>query len=78
MKYIFNSPEMHIWHHAYHLPENHPKGINFGISLAVWDYLFGSAVIPHSGKDIKLGFPGVQEFPKTFAEQVRHGFSNKK
>ena len=26
MKYIFNSPEMHIWHHSYNLPEDRYTG----------------------------------------------------
>jgi sterol desaturase/sphingolipid hydroxylase (fatty acid hydroxylase superfamily) len=29
MKVVFNSPEMHIWHHVYELPENRRYGINF-------------------------------------------------
>ncbi len=73
MKKIFNSPEMHIWHHAYDLPKEHPYGINFGISLAVWDYLFGKAHVPHSGRDIRLGFPGVERFPKDFFKQNLYG-----
>jgi sterol desaturase/sphingolipid hydroxylase (fatty acid hydroxylase superfamily) len=78
MKKIFNSPEMHIWHHAHDLPEGHPHGINFGISLAMWDYLFGTALIPHDGRDIKLGFPGSERFPHTFLGQVRYGFSRRR
>lgn len=79
MKIIFNSPEMHIWHHSYDLPEDHQDGINFGISLAIWDYLFGSAVIPHTGRDIRLGFPDIEKFPKHFWDQATYGFrSNKK
>ncbi len=74
MKKLFNSPEMHIWHHAYHLPKGKPYGINFGITLAIWDYLFGTAQIPHNGRDIKLGFPGVEAFPDSFMEQNIHGF----
>ena len=73
MKKIFNSPEMHIWHHAYEIPADRPYGINFGISLALWDYIFGTAVIPHEGRDIKLGFPGMEEFPDDFARQNLHG-----
>lgn len=77
MKKLFNSPEMHIWHHAYELPENHPNGINFGISLAIWDYIFGTAHVPHSGRDIQLGFPGVEEFPEDFVHQNLYGFGKK-
>ncbi|HRI27778.1 MAG TPA: sterol desaturase family protein, partial [Chitinophagales bacterium] len=73
MKRIFNSPEMHIWHHAYHLPQDKQYGINFGISLSLWDYIFGTAYIPHNGRDIKLGFPGVEQFPHTFSGQNLHG-----
>lgn len=74
MKYVFNSPEMHIWHHAYEMPKDHPHGMNFGISLAIWDYIFKTAHVPHSGKDIRLGFPGVEEFPQDFIKQNKHGF----
>lgn len=74
MKKLFNSPEMHIWHHAHDLPEGHPYGINFGLSLAIWDYLFGTAVIPYDGRDVPLGFPGDESFPKGFLEQSIYGF----
>ena len=73
-KYFFNNPAMHIWHHAFEMPENRKYGINFGISLSLWDYIFGTAVIPHNGRDIKLGFPGLDKFPKNFIPQVLHGF----
>ena len=75
MKILFNSPEMHIWHHVYDLPEGHPNGINYGITLAIWDYIFGTAVIPKDGRDIKLGFPGVEEFPQDFIGQNLHGIA---
>ncbi len=78
LKYIFNNPAMHIWHHAHDMPESHPYGINFGLSLSVWDYIFGTAHIPKDGRDIELGFPGDEEFPQTFASQIAHGFSKKK
>jgi sterol desaturase/sphingolipid hydroxylase (fatty acid hydroxylase superfamily) len=74
LKYIFNNPAMHIWHHAYEMPENRKYGINFGISLSLWDYIFGTAHIPHNGRDIKLGFPGLEKFPKRFFSQIAHGF----
>ena len=73
MKYIFNSPEMHIWHHAYNLPEGKQYGINFGITLALWDYIFKTAEIPHQGRDIRLGFPDVENFPQGFVDQLSYG-----
>ena len=78
LKYIFNNPKMHMWHHAYHLPKEHQTGVNFGITLSLWDYLFGTAYIPSDGRDIKLGFPGVEEFPKGFIAQNLHGLKKQK
>jgi len=74
MKYIFNSPEMHIWHHAYELPEDRHKGVNFGLTLAIWDYIWKTDYIPYEGRDIKLGFPGVEQYPTSFSQQNLHGF----
>lgn len=73
LKYIFNNPQMHIWHHAYELPKDKPHGVNFGLTLSVWDYLFSTSYIPYEGRDIKLGFPGVEKFPKDFFRQNLHG-----
>ena len=73
-KYVFNNPQMHIWHHAYDLPESKKYGVNFGITLSLWDYIFRTNYIPEDGRDIKLGFPGIEEFPGNFIEQNLHGF----
>ncbi len=78
MPYLFNSPEMHIWHHSKTLPDDHQYGVNFGLSLAIWDYAFGTAHIPHSGRDISLGFEGVEDFPKSFMAQASYGITSKK
>jgi len=75
MKKLFNSPEMHIWHHSYDLPEDRRYGINFGLTLACWDYIFGTAYIPHTGRDIRLGFPGIEEFPHDFVHQNLRGIT---
>jgi sterol desaturase/sphingolipid hydroxylase (fatty acid hydroxylase superfamily) len=74
--YVFNSPEMHIWHHAQDLPDDRQTGVNFGITLAIWDYIFGSNYIPHNGRDIPLGFDDVDKFPKNFIDQATTGFQN--
>jgi sterol desaturase/sphingolipid hydroxylase (fatty acid hydroxylase superfamily) len=74
MKFLFNSPEMHIWHHAEEIPKDYKYGINFGITLAIWDYIFRTASIPHSGRDIKLGFDDLEQFPEKFLSQNLHGF----
>jgi len=78
LKYIFNNPQMHIWHHAENLPPDRPKGVNFGLTFSLWDYLWGTDYIPYDGRDIKLGFSEVERFPKTFWQQVFHGFRRAK
>ena len=70
LKYILNNPRMHIWHHSKELPSSHPKGMNFGISLSLWDYFFGTNYIPYDGRDIELGFPNDENYPKGFVGQV--------
>jgi len=74
LKYILNNPKMHIWHHAKELPSEHPKGANFGISLSIWDYIFGTAYVPESGKDIELGFSKIDQYPKSFWQLITSGF----
>lgn len=69
LKYVFNSPKMHIWHHAKQLPKHIRYGVNFGLTLSVWDYLFKTNYVPHSGRDIELGFEGDETFPKDFISQ---------
>ncbi len=78
LKFIFNNPQMHIWHHAHDLPSEKQYGVNFGITLSLWDYLFKTDYIPRDGRDIKLGFPGVEKFPKNFIGQNLHGFGRQK
>ena len=76
LKYILNSPTMHIWHHAKTLPV--ATGVNFGISLSLWDYLFGTAYLPKSGRDIELGFDEIEKYPNSFWKQVIAPFKSQK
>jgi len=78
LKYVFNNPVMHLWHHAYNLPKGKKYGLNYGISLSLWDYLFGTAEVPEDSGQIKLGFPGVEKFPDTFGKQNIYGFRKPK
>ena len=77
LQYIFNSPQMHIWHHAEHLPKG-SYGVNFGLSLSLWDYLFKTVYMPHTGRDEKLGFEKVERYPSGFFSQVIEPFKSKK
>jgi len=73
LKYILNNPQMHIWHHARHLPEG-SHGVNYGITLSVWDYLFRTDWMPGDGRDIPLGFDEVDEYPHDFMQQTLKPF----
>ncbi len=75
-KYIFNNPKMHIWHHSKELPVRF--GVNFGLTLSLWDYLFKTNYIPKDGRDIELGFEGDESFPQSFVEQELYPIKFKK
>ncbi len=77
LKYVFNNPVMHLYHHAYVLPEG-KYGINYGISLSLWDYIFKTNYIPDDSGTIELGFPDEDTFPKGFFGQLVSGFGNSK
>ncbi|TNE55423.1 MAG: fatty acid hydroxylase family protein [Bacteroidetes bacterium] len=74
LKYVLNNPKMHIWHHAKKLPAEHPYGMNFGITLSIWDYLFRTNYIPYDGRDIPLGFEEIEKYPKSFWRQLIEPF----
>lgn len=78
LKYILNNPKMHIWHHAKELPEQHKYGANFGLSLSLWDYLFKTAYVPKTGRDIELGFDDDHKYPKKFIKQITYPWSKQK
>lgn len=72
-KYIFNNPVMHLYHHAYELPKG-KHGVNYGISLSLWDYIFRTNYIPEDGGKVKLGFNGDEKVPQDFIGQNLYGF----
>lgn len=72
-RFIFNNPQMHIWHHAKEIPAG-TYGVNYAISLSIWDYLFGTAWIPGNGRDVNLGFPGSDVYPRNFLQQILDPF----
>ncbi len=76
-KYLLNNPVMHLYHHAYTLPKG-SNGVNFGISLSIWDYIFKTHYIPEEGGKVELGFPGEERVPAGFAGQLIHGFTSRK
>ena len=77
LKYVLNNPVMHLWHHAKDVPAG-THGVNYGISLSLWDYLFGTAYIPNQNPNEQLGFEDQETFPKTFLQQLTHPWNSKK
>lgn len=77
LKYVLNNPVMHLYHHAYTIPKD-SHGINFGISLSIWDYIFKTDHVPEDSGTIELGFPGDENFPQDFIHQNLSGFGKSK
>ncbi|ARV07620.1 sterol desaturase [Polaribacter sp. SA4-10] len=72
-KYVINNPVMHLYHHAYVLPEG-KYGMNYGISLSLWDYIFKTDYVPEDSGTIEIGFKGDDKFPTDFIHQNLYGF----
>jgi sterol desaturase/sphingolipid hydroxylase (fatty acid hydroxylase superfamily) len=62
LRYILNSPKMHVWHHDV---EVHGKGgQNFGQVLSVWDWIFATVYWPEDAEHpAALGFKGMEAYP---------------
>jgi sterol desaturase/sphingolipid hydroxylase (fatty acid hydroxylase superfamily) len=73
-RYLINNPKMHLWHHAKELPDSHRYGVNFGISLSIWDYLFKTAHVPYHKANLELGFEKDENYPTGFIDQVIEPF----
>lgn len=67
LKYLFNSPAMHVWHHTH--PDSGPPDRNFGIIFSVWDWFFGTAYLPAT-TPARLGFAGMERFPRAMWRQL--------
>lgn len=68
LKYIFNGPEFHLWHHA-----NHPEVFhaNFATKFSFWDVIFGT-LFETDNKPIDWGL--YYEFPKNYFAQHVYAF----
>jgi sterol desaturase/sphingolipid hydroxylase (fatty acid hydroxylase superfamily) len=74
LKYLFNSPELHLWHHANYQEVFHA---NFATKLAVWDYLFGTVYFPETKPGNKNEQWGLYyDYPKDYF--LQHAFSVKR
>jgi sterol desaturase/sphingolipid hydroxylase (fatty acid hydroxylase superfamily) len=74
LKYILNTPELHLWHHANYLEVFHA---NFATKFAIWDHLFGSAYDPgHAPGNERENWGLGYEYPRDYFMQ--HAFSVKR
>jgi len=75
LRYVFNSPRMHIWHHD-KKPGNR-AGYNFGIVFSVWDWLFKTAYMPLDRTPESLGFHRDEKVPYNLPMRFLAPFINK-
>lgn len=68
-RYILNSARMHVWHHDVVL--HHQYGQNFAVVFSLWDWLFGTAYMPHDREQPdQLGFTGMERFPRNLLARL--------
>jgi len=80
LRYLFNSPRMHVWHHEHDTPAKHPYGVNFGICLSIWDWIFRTAHWPSplespQQQPPRLGFPGDEQYPTSLLGRLLYPLS---
>ena len=74
LKYIINSPELHLWHHANYIEVFHA---NFATKFAFWDYLFKSVYDPgHAPGDKPENWGLHYDYPRDYF--LQHAFSVKR
>src|SRR6185436_16187242 len=71
LNYVFNTPELHRWHHSKVLDEGNR---NYGENLMLFDQLFGTFFCPprRPPRDIGISHP----MPATFIEQLKVPFTS--
>jgi sterol desaturase/sphingolipid hydroxylase (fatty acid hydroxylase superfamily) len=62
IRYLLNSPRMHIWHHEKELRGK--AGVNFAVVFSLWDWMFRTAYMPREALQPEaLGFEGMEKVP---------------
>ena len=80
LRYLINSPRMHVWHHDLDWPADRPSGVNFGIVFSAWDWLFGTAHWPAPDalpeqQPREFGFHGMETFPRGLVGRLLYPLS---
>lgn len=71
LNYIFNSAELHRWHHSKVIDESNK---NYGKVLSVWDLVFGSFFMPKNRHVSEVGITG-GSVPADLVGQLKYPFS---
>jgi len=73
-KYFFNTPNLHLWHHANYQEVFHA---NFSTKFSVWDYLFGTVYDPgYAPGDKPENWGLFYDYPRDYF--LQHAFSVKR
>lgn len=74
LKYVFNSPQLHLWHHANYREVFHA---NFSTKFSLWDYLFGTVYDPgYKPGDNPENWGLYYDYPRDYF--LQHAFSVKR
>lgn len=73
LNYVFNTPEVHRWHHSTEFPDD-PKfryGCNYGVGVSFWDILFGTFYLPKDEKGAVIS-PERLGHPEGYADEPNY------
>ncbi len=73
LNYIFNTAELHRWHHS---EKEHESNRNFGKVLIVWDIIFGSYLWPKKREIENVGIEN-EKVPVKFFAQLIYPFKSR-
>lgn len=64
---IFSSADLHRWHHSDCISE---ANNNYGLTLSIWDSVFGTRYLPTGREVTHIGLSGMPNFPQSFGQQM--------
>lgn len=69
LSYLFNTPELHRWHHSMRIDEGNR---NYGENLMLWDHVFGTYFQSDRRPPTRIGI--AESMPEAFADQLLYPF----
>lgn len=68
LNWIFSMAELHRWHHSRTIEESNT---NFGQTISIWDWLFGTRFLPRDREPPRdIGIADLPDFPMTWWAQI--------